>query len=199
MKRSREIRLVLLGSAGLVGLAGCEEAPDLTKNADLFRDELECSASRDANECARAFQQARIEHETTAPRFASQAACESKFGEANCMPAQGSQAGGQSWFLPLMMGYLMNRPAAAPAIAASTPAPASTPAAKPVYRDANNVAYSGSKAFGRFNTDILPPPRPGGTGTAVGALPSRPGAAPATEGVQRSGFGGSGQTQSIAS
>lgn len=159
MKRSRSIRLALLGTAGLVGLAGCDDTP-VASEGQFFRDASECRAVLDAATCESQFAAARQEHAKSAPRFASQEQCEAQFGAANCTPAstyesaqasgapaaggeqpagggqQTAQSGG-SFFMPLMLGYLggqmmsrMGQPA------------------QPVYRDAQNRAYTSGGAAG---------------------------------------------------
>ena len=84
----------------------------------------------------------------SAPTFTSREACEQQFGAGNCMepekvadgqqPQTQNQAGG-SFFMPLMMGYLMGRTFGGGY------------AAQPVYRDATNTAYAGSRPIGSFD------------------------------------------------
>lgn len=172
MKRSRSIRLVLLGSTGLLALAGCDQADPLASN-DFFRSEQECARASNPDACRQAAMDAREQHARTAPAFASREACEARFGAENCAesrqpprpeqiqlaqeqppgsqppaePQQTAQTGG-SWFLPLMMGYMMGRSfGGAPGLAG-----------QPVYRDVRNTVYSGDRTLGR--TSIAPPPRP---------------------------------------
>ncbi|MGE0723481.1 MAG: DUF1190 domain-containing protein [Alphaproteobacteria bacterium] len=185
MKRSRAIRLVLLGSVGLVGLAGCDDAPTTSEN--FFRDPAECRKVLDAASCDSQFADAKKEHAKTAPRFTSREACEDKFGKENCAPLssyesaaegkpgeakpaqpgqQTAQASGSNFFVPLMLGYLggqlMGR---------------AGQAAQPVYRDRQNTAYTGSRSIGTYSGSRL---------SASTATNPRVG----TSTTQRSGFGG---------
>ena len=191
MKRSRSIRLALLGTVGLVGLAGCDDTP-VASEGQFFRDASECRKVLDAASCESQFAAARQEHLKSAPRFASREQCEAQFGVGNCgTPEQVAQApatgaatpaagatpaapaqqtaqagGGGSFFMPLMLGYLggqmMSRMGQQP---------------QPVYRDAQNKAYSGGSAgrrsIGSWN------PSGGSVATPAGVSSSS----------QRSGFG----------
>lgn len=120
MKRSRSVRLVLLGSASALSLAACDEAKDPLAEGSFFRDPVECARNLDRATCEQAYADARGEHLRTAPAFATREACEAKFGTANCgwqetnaspdqiqEPRQGAAPSGGGWFMPLMMGYMM--------------------------------------------------------------------------------------------
>lgn len=182
MKRSRQIRLVLLGSAGAIALTACDQAQDLPKDAKFFRDQAQCEAEIKGTDCKKAFEESRDAHVKTAPRFETLQECQAKFGDDNCTPAtppgQQTAAGSSGgFFMPLMMGYMMGRMG-------------NNVVSQPVYRDAQNTAYTGGgsgkaagRVIGRFDQASLPPPK----------------AAPGSRGVPdlavaRGGFGQSGQT-----
>jgi uncharacterized protein YgiB involved in biofilm formation len=179
MKRSRSIRLVLLSSTGLLLLAGCDQADPLARN-DFFESEQQCAQSNDVSACRQAFMDARQQHAQTAPAFGSREACEAKFGLENCAetaqrPSQEqiqpgeqttAQSGGGSWFMPIMLGYLMGRTmgggaAFTPPAAGSAAPPPGAATTRPVYRDVNNTVYSGRESLGR--TNVVAPPRPSPT------------------------------------
>lgn len=97
---------LLLATA--LSVAACE---DNGVEARVFSDLDACLAeaadSQDlqaADECRAAFETAQAEHERTAPRYAEQALCEEQHG-GECTVQQAS--GGGSFFMPLMMGYMM--------------------------------------------------------------------------------------------
>ncbi len=211
MKRSRSIRLALLGTVGLVGLAGCDDTP-VASEGQFFRDASECRKVLDAASCESQFAAARQEHVKSAPRFTTKEQCEAQFGAANCTtagtyetaqapgattpgttapgttapgqaatgttPAQGqqtAQSGGSGFFMPLMLGYLggqmMSRMGQTP---------------QPVYRDAQNRAYTGNgAAAGRSIGNWNPA---GGSVATSGAATS-----------QRSGFGSTASRMSSGS
>jgi len=120
MKRSSAIRLVLMGSAAFA-LAACEEKVEV----GVFETVEQCMVSGQYGEgaCRTAVEAAQREHIATAPRFASQQACEASFGacgpspEASLTQGQGqpasapqqSASGGGMSFMPLFMGYMMGR------------------------------------------------------------------------------------------
>ncbi len=177
MKRSRSVKLVLLGSAAMA-LSACGEDPDA-----LFRDAAQCTRVFDAASCRTAEQQAVAEHVRTAPRFATREACEAEMGAGNCGPAPVAaapgptpatpttpgqqvtqpQSGGGSFFLPLMMGYMMARGLGG------------QPQATPIYRDRAGAAYAGRTPVGSVD--------------AAGGFRS----------TARGGFGGTGNTRNVSS
>jgi uncharacterized protein YgiB involved in biofilm formation len=169
MKRSRAITLVLLGTTGLVGIAGCDQ-PDPTSAANFYRDQQQCERSKDADACRQAFADARAEHLKTAPAFTNKAECEAKFGVDNCQetkqkpgqtpegaPQTASAGMGGSWFLPVMMGYMMGRTL-------------NGFGGQPIYRDTANTAYSGGKSMGQVSERYSPPPRAPGDQVARGGF-----------------------------
>ena len=69
----------------------------------------ECMAQMGRDECNAAFQQARAEHDQTAPRFASQAECEQGWGEGNCEPRPDQAHASGSVFMPILAGFMIGR------------------------------------------------------------------------------------------
>lgn len=146
MKRSRAITLVLMSSISLVA-AGCDSREEVA-DGQFFSDPAQCRQAFDAATCDKSYQDSLAEHVKTAPTFTSKEACEQQFGAGNCMqpekaaegqPQAQAQAGGGGFFMPLMMGYLMGRTFGGGY------------AAQPVYRDATNTAYAGSRPIGNFD------------------------------------------------
>lgn len=197
MRKSRVIRLALLGTVGIVGLAGCDNNDPLAGH-DVLRDQAECASKPDPDGCRTALADARAAHVQTAPRFATREDCETQFGLNNCgtptqvlagndafaatQPADGStpapqqQASGGSSFMPLLMGYMIGR-------SLGGASPWSRPgAAQPLYRDPSNTAYSGTKPLGQLSAN---------------RFPDAPAASPNS--VSRGGFGRTGTTASAAS
>lgn len=188
MKRTRAIRLALLGTVGLVGLAACDDGNPLGKEG-FFQTEAECAKSNNPDACRQAIADARAEHIKTAPAFNSREACEAKFGAENCMetkekpgqPAEGgppatqtaSAEGGGSWFMPMMMGFMMGNMMGG------------RYSGQPVYRDTTNTAYSGGRPVGNFKDRAMPPPR---STTSVAGVPT--GGSPGVNST-RGGFGAS--------
>lgn len=192
MKRSRSIRLVLLGSAGGFMLSACEDPIDAATKGQLFTDAQACESAFDQKECLEAYQRAETAHLETAPKFTSREECEAEFGVANCTPGprqeaaegaaegQTAQAGsGGSWFMPAMMGFMMGRMMGGGMAAA------------PVYRDTQNTAYTGNRNIGRLDSARMPPPArvAGTTGVPKFEMSRR-------QNVSRGGFGRSGYSSS---
>src|SRR3546814_13420243 len=92
MKRSRSIRLVLLGSAGVFMLSACEDPVDVATKGQLFTDAQACESAYDRQECLDAYQRAETAHVETAPKFKSREECEAEFGIENCTPGPRQQA-----------------------------------------------------------------------------------------------------------
>ncbi len=128
MKKSRAIRLVLLGSTGLT-LAACDQSPP--SDATFFSKVEDCIAVKSESECREGFAKSEQEFAAEAPRFTKKEECEAEFGVGNC---ETRQAGGGmgSFFMPMMMGYMMGNAFN-----------------RPVYRGPNNGAMlqSGSRFF----------------------------------------------------
>ncbi|MCW0232222.1 MAG: DUF1190 domain-containing protein [Ferrovibrio sp.] len=171
MRKSRVIRLALLGTVGLVGLAGCDNNDPLAGH-DVLRDQKECASRPDPDACRTALADARAQHVQTAPRFASREQCEAEFGVSNCgtpsqvlsgndafssaAPAgdpnspsaqpmqQQAQSSSGGIFMPMLMGYMMGRTLGGGL------------GAQPLYRDPSNTAYSGGRPLGQLSANRFP-------------------------------------------
>lgn len=108
MKRSPSVRLLLMGAAPVL-LTACEAQEE----AVLYKDVAECVAGARLTEdqCKAAFDHAKSEHERVAPRYTSQATCETDFGAGKCTSVN---QGAGIQFIPLMaayaLGYYAGRP-----------------------------------------------------------------------------------------
>ena len=128
MKKSSAIRLVLLGSTGLT-LAACSQKPP--SDARFFARVEDCIPVKGEAACRDAFGKSEAEFAAEAPRFTQKEQCEAEFGAGNCETRQ-ARTGSGSFFMPMMMGYMMgNR------------------FNSPVYRGPNNSALvqTGGKMF----------------------------------------------------
>src|SRR5688500_19173221 len=103
MKKSKAIRLVLLGSTGL-SLAGCDQSPP--SDATFFSKVEDCIAVKSESSCREGFAKSEQEFAAEAPRFTRKEECETEFGAGNCETRQ-DRAGSGSFFMPMMMGYMM--------------------------------------------------------------------------------------------
>jgi len=105
MKRSKSVALLAMG-ASVIALTACDE-PQV--DALVFDSLQQCLANQDVprEQCEADFQAARSQHAQVAPKYASQQACETDFGAANCETAPQQTQSGGSIFMPLMMGYMM--------------------------------------------------------------------------------------------
>ena len=195
MKRSRSIRLALLGTAGLFGVVACDQADDPLKSGDFFASAQACEAAHDQKECREAYSRAESQHVVTAPKFANREACEAEVGAQNCGQGPGAtgqaqsatgQAAGQtahqgggSWFMPAMMGFMMGRMMGGGY------------GATPLYRDTRNTAYTGRQPLGTLDSSRMPPPqRVAGTAGAPSYGLARAGE------TSRGGFGRTGSSAS---
>jgi uncharacterized protein YgiB involved in biofilm formation len=164
MKKSRSVRLVLLGSAS-AALAACDDGGALPTTAQFYPTVNECITDHDAATCADAKAVADRTQAVEAPRFGQQQDCEQEYGVGNC---ETRQAAGSSFFMPMMMGYMMGNMMNGGRFA------------QPVYRGPNSTAVmpSGGRLLnvGRFDT------------LGAGRAAFRP-AAQITP-VSRGGFGG---------
>lgn len=171
MKKSRSIRLVLLGSAG-IALAACGD-DSLPVDSKFFTDAKECSAVYSSDSCSAAEAEAKKAFLTEAPRFNRKEECEAEFGPGNCETRQ--EAGGSSIFMPLMMGYMLGNMLGGNRFN------------QPVYRGPNNSAVMPNNGKS-FNV---------GSFASGGTAAFRP-AAQVTQ-VARGGFGSTAQAHSSTS
>lgn len=174
MKRSRVVRLALLGSASALALAACDDSKDpLADNKNFFQDPAQCARVYDDATCKTGFAQAQEEHVKTAPKFANREECEEKFGVGNCQwgqaqPGQQASSGGGGFFMPLMMGYMMGNMLGGSGSSSAFRSGSSSFSSSPVYRDTSNTVYSGSRSLGTTSISAAPASRGGFGSTARG-------------------------------
>ena len=106
MKRSRAVRLALMGSASAalaLPLAACDEPKE---EVGVYPSAEACVADGvyTAQECGAAFDTATAANAEVAPRFASQELCEDEFGDGRC---EADRYHGGGYFMPFMMGYML--------------------------------------------------------------------------------------------
>ncbi|GBU10046.1 hypothetical protein AwWohl_11840 [Gammaproteobacteria bacterium] len=101
MKHSKTLKLAILPAAILL-LAACGET-DI--ESSVYNNPQECSENMDAAICNEAFKEAQIANATEAPKYSTVKQCEIEHGVGKC--EQNAQSGG-SFFMPMMMGYLMS-------------------------------------------------------------------------------------------
>lgn len=95
-------RLALVAAIAMV-VSGCSDSRKATAYnglEDCIEDNPEL-----AQQCRTAYESALAEAATSGPRYDSELACESDFGEDSCQPHQPQGTAG-SWFVPAMTGFL---------------------------------------------------------------------------------------------
>lgn len=102
MKKSKGIRMALLGAAGLV-MPSCDETP-LPPEAQFFTGVEECAAVQSRMTCEEAFAESQAKFVAEAPQYARKEECEEKFGVGNC---ETRETGAGSFIMPMMMGYML--------------------------------------------------------------------------------------------
>jgi uncharacterized protein YgiB involved in biofilm formation len=169
MKKSLSIKLALLGGASMALVACGDDDGSPPKDARFFSDATECSQVYGDAPCKDAAADAEQANVADAPKFTRQEQCEAEFGAGNCESRQ-SASGGGSFFMPMLMGYMMGNMMGGNRFS------------QPVYRgrDGSAVMNNGGRLFnvGAFG------------GSGVGRAASF---RPATQiaQVSRGGFGGS--------
>lgn len=108
MKRSKKAALVLMVPTATILLAGCGEERE---TALVYADPSECASNgfNSAEQCQADYDEAKSLHPLTAPKFEAKADCEAEFGEGKCEPAPQAASTGGSFFMPMMMGYMMGQ------------------------------------------------------------------------------------------
>ncbi|KQT34978.1 hypothetical protein ASG29_02220 [Sphingomonas sp. Leaf412] len=116
-KRSAAPALTAVGAMAM--LSACEPQPSNEQVSQqrygaptevaAFATPAECKASGDfaAVTCDEAATAAAKADDGAAPRFESKDLCEDQFGDATCLQRSGS--GGQSFFVPLLTGFMIGR------------------------------------------------------------------------------------------
>ncbi len=164
MKKSRSVKLALLGGASMALAACSDDAPP--KDAAFYPDVQSCAAAYSEQECLDAQVASQKISDEEAPRYARKEECEAEFGIGNCETRQTSS--GTGIFMPLMMGYMVGNMLSRNRYN------------QPVYRGLNNEAVMPKN--GRFyNVGSFA----GGTNAAANFRP----AAQVTP-IKRGGFGG---------
>lgn len=173
MKKSRSIRLALMGTAS-VALAACGDSNEPPPGAQFYSTQQECEVLYDAAACRAAFADAEQKQVAEGPRFSRKEQCEAEYGAGNCETHQA--AGGGSYFMPFLMGYMVSNMFNGGRYA------------QPVYRGPDNsaVVASGGRKYNVGNFD-----------TAAGRTAFRPTAAVTPTprggfGTTARGFGGAG-------
>lgn len=110
MKRSRSIRLVIMGATSVGApliLGGCGNDPQDFETMPFasIEDCLGSGLSLDA--CSNSQFEARKAHEEVAERFIEKGKCEEEYGKDRCEVRQAPD--GTSFFIPLMAGYAVAR------------------------------------------------------------------------------------------
>lgn len=108
MKRSKKTALVLMVPVATLMLAGCVEE---SEPIAVFNNASECSASglSSSAQCEAEFAAAKDLHPQVAPKYLNKEECETDFGEGKCETAPQETTSGSSFFMPMMMGYMMGQ------------------------------------------------------------------------------------------
>lgn len=113
MKRSKKAALVLMVPATTFLLSGCGEERE---QALVYETPSECAAAsfNTPEQCKADYDAAKALHPQVAPKYVSKEECETDFGAGNCenapqaaAPQQTASSG--SFFMPMMMGYMMGQ------------------------------------------------------------------------------------------
>ena len=108
MKRSKKAALVLMVPATTLLLAGCGEERE---QALVYETPSECAAAsfNTPEQCKADYDAAKALHPQVAPKYVSKEECETDFGAGNCETAPQQTASSGSFFMPMMMGYMMGQ------------------------------------------------------------------------------------------
>lgn len=138
MKRSGNLRLVLMAAAAVPALAGCESEPTgkVLASIDQCRSQTEVSIEQ----CETAYRTAVAEHGRVAPRFDSKVECDQQFESCTAIEEEGRTV----YHPPMggfLMGYLIGNALSGPR--GYYP----VGAASPLYRDARGGYYKPNGDF----------------------------------------------------
>ena len=111
-KRSQTVSLVLLVGAGAAAWAlGRADPSQREEDALVYPTEEGCAAAaiRSGDDCRDAFREARALYPRIAPRFATNAECETHHGPGGCVAGGTVGAEAAGWFIPVMAGVMLGR------------------------------------------------------------------------------------------
>jgi uncharacterized protein YgiB involved in biofilm formation len=107
MTKSRNsIAISLMVSVSLNALTACDE-PKVDASVFKSLDQCKNDPLMRSDQCEASFKEARGQHASVAPKYASKEDCQADFGENKCETAPYRTSGGGSVFMPMMMGYMM--------------------------------------------------------------------------------------------
>jgi uncharacterized protein YgiB involved in biofilm formation len=109
MKKSKFVKLALIGSAASLLLVSCDD--NKAEKTLSFKNEAECQKQFSAEECRKAFAESQKQYSEKAPKFTSLEECEKQYGPGKCTqgPVQANHEHGGGYFMPMMMGFMMGR------------------------------------------------------------------------------------------
>jgi uncharacterized protein YgiB involved in biofilm formation len=111
LKKSHSVALVLLaGISAVAAFAYLRSSGEAEETVISSLDD--CTASYDEALCRDKFAEAKKLHESTAPQYGSEAACEQTHGEHACVAAE--HTGDGSIFIPAMVGFMAGRMLSSP-------------------------------------------------------------------------------------
>ena len=194
MKRSKSLRLVLMGGAAIT-LGACDQPVEV----GVFETVEQCTVmGYSQSACESAVADARKEHLQSAPKYASRADCEAEFGSCEPgtaaaqkpgEPPAGQQPGGEqsafgsgSFFMPLLAGYMMGQMMGG-----------NRYAAQPLYRPQGGAA-AGTGLYTGSGTQVATRP-----GRATMPQSTFQNARAANTTLQRGGFGARANSVNVAS
>ncbi len=148
-RRKRSVMVGMTAVGTLAMLQGCDGPDEAQLSRErhgapvevaAFQSIPECVASGDYTEaqCTQAMQTAFNDDQRIAPRFADSKTCEEQFGAGSCQPRSD---GGQSFFTPLLTGFLIGQALNGPGYRY-----------QPLYRNRDDGTYytgSGAWLYGR--------------------------------------------------
>jgi uncharacterized protein YgiB involved in biofilm formation len=106
IKSRSSITISLMVSVSLVALTACDE-PKVDASVFKNLDQCKNDPMMRSEQCEASFKEARGQHASVAPKYASKADCQADFGEEKCEAAPYKTSSGGSVFMPMMMGYMM--------------------------------------------------------------------------------------------
>ena len=176
MKRSRSLKLALMGASALT-LVACDDPQDVA----IFESVEQC-VRQDGfgmEDCKANMETAKAEHVRVAPKYTSAADCEADFGTEQCETAPQKTQNGGSVFMPLMMGYMMGNMLSGRSRVATQPLYRSKDDRKN-FRTADNKKISGKTGISKVSSKVARAPstktstiRRGGFGSTARATSGR--------------------------
>src|SRR5678815_1208204 len=103
--RTNFVAALLMGAASLGLLVGCDDDKPKETAVKIYKSIDECKTDHSDADCQKAFEGAKEQHSTSAPKIPPREECVAKYGVDACVTRKDPNTGNE-WFVPAMAGFM---------------------------------------------------------------------------------------------